>query len=403
MKKVTIEKLDHFGRGIGKIDGKVIFIPNALPNETVLYEIEKEAKKYLVGKNIEIINKSENRVEPECPYFEKCGGCSLQHLSYEDTKKFKIDKIKNLLEQNKLNVKNINFIENKNDFYYRNKIEIKIENSKLGFYQNKTHDLVEIDKCIITKKSINKVINLLLKSGLINAKVTIRSNYNDELLLIIDTNDNFNYEQIIKENKVAGIILNGKTIHNDSYFIEVINNKYFKVSYNSFFQINEYICQKLFELIDKYIEENAIVADLYCGVGTLSIVASYKAKKVYGIEIVENAVLNAIENAKINHRDNIYFSLGSVPKVIDKINDKLDTIIVDPPRAGLDKYTLDTILKFKPKTILYVSCDPMTLMRDLKSLEDEYEIKELNLLDMFSYTYHVETVCLLGKKNFSIE
>lgn len=398
MKKVTIEKLDHFGRGIGKIDGKVIFIPNALPNETVLYEIEKEAKKYLVGKNIEIINKSENRVEPECPYFEKCGGCSLQHLSYEDTKKFKIDKIKNLLEQNKLNVKNINFIENKNDFYYRNKIEIKIENGKLGFYQNKTHDLVEINECIITKKSINKVINLLLKSGLENAKVTIRSNYNDELLLIIDTNDNFNYEQIIKENKVAGIILNGKTIHNDSYFIEVINNKYFKVSYNSFFQINEYICQKLFELIDKYIEENAIVADLYCGVGTLSIVASYKAKKVYGIEIVENAVLNAIENAKINHRDNIYFSLGSVPKVIDKINDKLDTIIVDPPRAGLDKYTLDTILKFKPKTILYVSCDPMTLMRDLKSLEDEYEIKELNLLDMFSYTYHVESVCILNLK-----
>ncbi len=398
MKKVTIEKLDHFGRGIGKIDGKVIFIPNALPNETVLYEIEKETKKYLVGKNIEIINKSENRVEPECPYFEKCGGCSLQHLSYEDTKKFKIDKIKNLLEQNKLNVKNINFIENKNDFYYRNKIEIKIENSKLGFYQNKTHDLVEINECIITKKSINKVINLLLKSGLENAKVTIRSNYNDELLLIIDTNDNFNYEQIIKENKVAGIILNGKTIHNDSYFIEVINNKYFKVSYNSFFQINEYICQKLFELIDKYIEENAIVADLYCGVGTLSIVASYKAKKVYGIEIVENAVLNAIENAKINHRNNVYFSLGSVPKVIDKINDKLDTIIVDPPRAGLDKYTLDTILKFKPKTILYVSCDPMTLMRDLKSLEDEYEIKELNLLDMFSYTYHVESVCILNLK-----
>ena len=403
MNKVTIEKLDHFGRGIGKIDGKVIFIPNALPNENVLYEIEKEAKKYLVGKNIEIINKSENRVEPECPYFEKCGGCSLQHLSYEDTKKFKIDKIKNLLEQNKLNVKNINFIENKNDFYYRNKIEIKIENGKLGFYQNKTHDLVEINECIITKKSINKVINLLLKSGLINAKVTIRSNYNDELLLIIDTNDNFNYEQIIKENKVAGIILNGKTIHNDSYFIEVINNKYFKVSYNSFFQINEYICQKLFELIDKYIEENAIVADLYCGVGTLSIVASYKAKKVYGIEIVENSVLNAIENAKINHRDNIYFSLGSVPKVIDKINDKLDTIIVDPPRAGLDKYTLDTILKFKPKTILYVSCDPMKLMRDLKSLEDEYEIKELNLLDMFSYTYHVECVCVLEKKNFSVE
>ena len=403
MKKVTIEKLDHFGRGIGKIDGKVIFIPNALPNETVLYEIEKETKKYLVGKNIEIINKSENRVEPECPYFEKCGGCSLQHLSYEDTKKFKIDKIKNLLEQNKLKVKNINFIENKNDFYYRNKIEIKIENSKLGFYQNKTHDLVEINECIITKKSINKVINLLLKSGLENAKVTIRSNYNDELLLIIDTNDNFNYEQIIKENKVAGIILNGKTIHNDSYFIEVINNKYFKVSYNSFFQINEYICQKLFELINKYVEENAIVADLYCGVGTLSIVASYKAKKVYGIEIVENAVLNAIENAKINHRNNVYFSLGSVPKVIDKINDKLDTIIVDPPRAGLDKYTLDTILKIKPKTIIYVSCDPMTLIRDLKKLEDGYEIKELNLLDMFSYTYHVETVCILEKKKIFIE
>jgi 23S rRNA (uracil1939-C5)-methyltransferase len=398
MEKLKIERLDNFGRGIGYLNNKVIFIPNALPDETVLCELEKESKNYLVGKNLKLETKSEKRVEPKCPYYNECGGCSLQHLSYEDTKQYKIDKISNLLKRNNLYEVDLNFIDNKDGFNYRNKIELKLEDGHIGFYQNKTHDLVEIKSCVITKNCINKVIPDIVKNGIKNGNITIRANYNDELLIIINTKDNFDYKNIIKNNKVSGIIVNGKVIHNDSYFIELIDNKYFKVSYDAFFQVNEFICSKLFEIIDKNIEENSIVADLYCGVGTLSIVASSKAKKVYGIEIVENAVLDAIENAKINHKNNIYFNLGKVSNVIDKINDKLDTIIVDPPRAGLDKYTIKTILKYKPKSIIYTSCDPLTLIRDLKELTKSYNIKEINLLDMFSYTYHVESVCVLNKR-----
>ncbi len=395
MEKVRIERYDNQGQGIGYINNKIIFIPNALIGELIETEIIEDKKNYFVGKNINIIEKSLDRIDPVCPYFYECGGCSLQNMSYQNNKEYKINKIKNLFERNNINYNKINFIENKNEYNYRNKIELKMENGKIGFYQNNTHDLVEINECMITKSCINKVIPYLLKSGLNNAKITIRANYNDELLLIIDTEDNFNYEEIITNNKIAGIIVNGITIHNDPFFMEIINNMMFRVSYNAFFQVNNYICSELFNIIENNIKKDSIVADLYCGVGTLSIVEANKAKKVYGIEIVENAIKDALFNAKINHKDNIYFNLGSVPNILPKIKDKLDIIVVDPPRAGLDKKTLNTILEYKPNKILYTSCDPLTLVRDLNELKKEYEIKELNLLDMFSYTYHVECVCVM--------
>lgn len=398
MEKVKIERLDNFGRGIGYINNKIVFIENALPEEIVECEIIEDKKNYCVGKVVEYIKQAQERAVPKCKYYDKCGGCHLQHLSYEDTKNYKINKIKNMLQRENVYNGDINFIENKNDYYYRNKIELKIENNNIGFYKNKTHDLVSINECLITKSCINKIIPKLLECNLSNAGVTIRANYNDEILLIIDTNDEFKYEKLLENNKIVGIVLNDKLIYGESYFVEKINDMYFKVSYDAFFQINEYICSRLFEIIDNNIKNNSIVADLYCGVGTLSLVAAKKADKVYGIEIVENAILDAIKNAKINNFDNAYFMVGSVPNILPKINDKLDLVIVDPPRAGLDKKTLDKIIEYKPASIIYTSCDPMTLVRDLKELTKYYDIKEFNLLDMFSYTYHVESVVVLRSK-----
>ena len=398
MNKVNVERLDDFGRGIGYIDGKIVFIDDALPGEIVNCEIIKDSKKYMEAKLTSIESKSTKRINPKCKYYKLCGGCNLQTLKYEDTTEYKKNKIKNIFSKNKIDIDDIKFIENKNDFNYRNKIELKIENNKIGFYESKSHDLVEIDECLITKECINKVINDLKKCNLNNANVIIRSNYNDEILLIIDTKDKFEYKELTNNNKIVGIILNNKTIYGENYFVQVINDLYFKVSYDAFFQVNEYICSKLFDIISDNIDNNSIVLDLYCGVGTLSLVASKKASRVYGIEIVENAILDAIKNAEINKKDNLYFMCGDASKLIDKINDDIDTLIVDPPRSGLSKKIIDTILNNKFKKIIYVSCDPQTLIRDLKLLNNDYKIKKVLALDMFSYTYHVETVCILERR-----
>ena len=197
------------------------------------------------------------------------------------------------------------------------------------------------------------------------------------------------------KHKIAGIIYNDNVIDGDSSFVEIINHQLFTTSYDSFFQVNRNICSKLFDLINKHIEDEEVILDLYCGVGTLGINASKNAKKAFGIEIVKNAVLNAITNSKINKRDNIYYMLGDVGTCLPKIKEKIDTIIVDPPRAGLDNNTKKTIIDFKPKKIIYVSCDPMTLARDLKELTPYYNVIEIKGLDMFPHTQHIETFCVL--------
>lgn len=398
MEKVVIKRYDNFGRGIAYIDNKIIFIPDALIDEEVLVEVTYESKKFLEGKVVEYIKTNPSRIKENCPYYYECGGCNLQNMDYNMQKDYKINKLKSIIEHEKIIFPNIEFIENDTPNNYRNKIELKMIDSKLGFYKTKTHEIVEINYCLMSSNAINKVIPYLKKCGIKNGNITIRANYNDEILLIIETEDKFDYEEIKKNNKLVGIVLNNKLIYNDDFFIEIVNNLYFKVSYNSFFQINRTICSKLFKLINEYTKDSNVVADLYCGVGTLSLVAAKNAKKVFGIEIVENAIINAVQNAKINKIDNVYFNVGSVDKVIDKLNDNIDTFIVDPPRKGLDNYSLNVILSNEPKKIIYVSCDPVTLARDLKELTKDYKIKNLYALDMFSNTYHCESVVILERK-----
>ncbi|MDY4543915.1 MAG: class I SAM-dependent RNA methyltransferase [Bacilli bacterium] len=391
--QVHIDRMDHFGNGIGNINGKIIFVKGALPGETVDVTITKDKKSFMEGTINTIIYKSSKRVEPFCKYFGVCGGCSLCHLNYENTLEYKKERVKNILS--KFDIPKINVIRNENDLYYRNKIELKIVDGKLGFYEKSTHNLIEIKDCKVTKKSINKSFEFVKNMKLENANVTIRANYNDEVLIIIDSKE----KPVIlnpEDYKIVGIVLNDKCIYGQDNFMEKINNLFFTVSYNSFFQVNNYINLELFNLIKENIVGKTVL-DLYSGVGTLSIVASKVVDKVYSIEVIANAVKNALINAKINKCDNINFILGKVEDKIGFINDKIDTIIVDPARAGLDKKTIEVINNICPQRIIYVSCDTQSLANNLVDLTN-YEIKKFYILDMFSYTYHIECFCILDRK-----
>ena len=397
--KIDIEKLDDFGRGIGYIDGKITFVPNTVPGDIVNINIIKEHKKYNEATIDNFIKYSEDRVKPPCPYFTKCGGCTLQNLSYENTINYKLNKLKNIFNKNRIDI-TPKIISNPNPYNYRNKISLKVVETKIGFYLNNTHNIIEIDECLIANPAINECINYIKNFNIINGNVIIRCNQNEEILIIIESQDNLtiDIELLKKKIKLVGIIINNKTFYGKNYLFERINNTLFKISYDSFFQVNPYIASELFQLISDNIKQYDKVLDLYCGVGTLSLNAASKALSVTGIEIVPNAILNALFNASLNDLSNVHFVLNDVSDAIAKIKLDFNKVIVDPPRAGLTKETIDILLKINPTSIIYVSCDPQTLVRDYKLLSDTYEIEKSYILDMFSYTYHVETVLILKKR-----
>ena len=399
--EVTIEALDHFGLGIAHINEKIVFVEKALPGEIVKIEIIEDKKSYSKARVIEYIKISDKRVESVCPYFGICDGCSLMDYNYLETLNFKKKKVQELILKNKVGYnKDIEVIKNKDYLYYRNKVSLKIVDGKIGYYKSKSHDLIEIKECKVANKEINKVIANYKLLNIENGKLIIRVNTNNEVLIMIESiNDNYNIDIVkLKEKiKLVGIVYNNKTIYGDNFFYERIGGFLFKVSFNSFFQINHYICSLLFKFINEEVNSNDTILDLYSGVGTLGIVASKKARRVISVEIVKNAVLNGLFNAKINKQNNIQFILGDTSKIVNKIKDNFDTLIIDPPRSGLDKNTISFIKDSLPKKIIYVSCDANTLMRDLKLLENNYEITNYKVLDMFSYSYHLESFVVLKK------
>ena len=235
---------------------------------------------------------------------------------------------------------------------------------------------------------------------LTEANMTIKANYNGEVIIDIKSEETPEIEIEVLRNKMklVGIILNGQTIFGADHYIEVLGGMLFKETYNSFFQVNRYINEQLFEILKKHLREEATVLDLCCGVGTLSLIAASKTKKVYGIEIVENSIRDAIVNARMNKIDNVEFMLGDAFKNAKMISEDIDTVIIDPPRSGLSPEGLENVLSLNPNSIIYISCDPVTLSRDLKELIKNYSIQKFYLLDMFSYTYHVECACVLNKR-----
>ena len=395
--QVLVDKFDDFGQGITFVDDVITFVPNTIPGDIVDIKIVKKKKKYNVGKVINYIKLSKDRIDYKCPYFNKCGGCVLQSISYNATINFKLNKVINLFNKYNLDIKP-EIVKNPSDYNYRNKIKLMVIDGKIGYFETNSHTLVEINECIIASKAINKIIPLLKNFNIINGNIVIRCNLNDEILIIIESNDKLNIDiDVLKEKiKLVGIVVNNKTIYGDNFLIECINDIYYKISYDSFFQINPYVASKLFNIVKENIDKTDIVLDLYCGVGTLSLNAALNANEVIGVEIVPNAVLNAIYNAKINKINNTKFILNDAQDAVGKINKKFDKIIIDPPRSGLTKKTIDTILTIMPKKIIYVSCDPNTLIRDILLLKDKYSIEKSYILDMFSYSYHVECICILN-------
>ena len=396
---IRIERLDDQARGICFIDNKITFVPNTLVDEIVDIDIIKETSKYNVGSVIKYIKTSKDRIDVKCPFYNKCGGCNLLHVSYSEGIVYKKEKIKNILKKfGNLDV-DIEFVENINVFNYRNKIDLKIVNSLWGYYNSNTHDFVSIDKCLLVNNEINKVMDNKDLFNVRDGNIVIRCNYNNEILISINSSDevSIDIDSLKEKVKLVGIIVNDQIYYGEKYFIESINNKLFKVNYNSFFQINPYITTKMIEIIENnIIGEN--ILDLYCGVGFLGQVINNRVNKIYGIEINQNSILDAISNANMNRLDNTYYMCGDSSKLIDKIRDNIDTVIIDPPRTGLYNNMYDDLKRISSNRIIYVSCNPITLARDLKVLNEYYSLEKVYAMDMFSNTYHIESIVILNKR-----
>ena len=398
---MQIEKLDYYGRGIGRINNKITFVENALKDEIVDIKILKESKKYNEAIVKSYNTKSKIRVTPKCKYYNICGGCNISHLKEEEQEGFKDSKIKELLNRN-LNIEHLDKIEYSKFYNYRNKIVLHIKEDKLGLYKNKSNELIEIDECLLVDDKINNVIKILkkiIKKEKNLKKATIKlGNTTNEVMLILEGKIK-DYSELL--NKVDVLIINDKVVSKKDYIISIIGNKKYKISKNSFFQVNQVITEKIYNEIRSNIEKinPKNVLDLYCGTGTIGIYIADLVKNVIGIEVIKDAVLDANFNKELNNIDNISFILGKVEDKIKDIKDNIDLIIVDPPRSGLDKKVIPVINKLKAKNIIYVSCNPITLVRDLKLLKDNYNIEYIKPYDMFPNTYHVESISVLERKS----
>ena len=413
------------GEGIAKINNFTIFIPGAIKGEKVKIIIVKVLTSYAFGKILEIINPSKDRdINIDCSTYKRCGGCNLRHVNYKTTLKMKKNIVQNLVDKNlKTKVVVKDTIGMEHPFHYRNKAQYPIgldKNGKpmIGVFANRTHEVIQIDKCLIQneeaeiiakficqfaqKNNIN-VYNEKTCQGLLRhivVKVGIKTNQimcilvlnseklpNEEKLIDELTKRFPNITTIVKNinNKNTNVIL-GKTninIFGNGYIYDKLGDYTFKISPLSFYQINPIQTEKLYNLALQAakLTGKEIVFDLYCGIGTIGIYMANKAKKVYGIEIVEDAIKDAKENCKINNITNAEYYAGDTEKLLTELieNKKIkpDVIVVDPPRKGLDNTTVENILKIKPTRLVYVSCNPATLIRDLSKLEGIYEIKEI--------------------------
>ena len=411
--KLTIINQEHFGRGVAKYNNVPVFVHNALPGEFVSVNITSVRKKFCKEIEKKIITPSKYRIDAPCKYYKYCGGCNIMHQEYSQNLKFKQRIVMDALYKfGGFNVKNIklnNIITSTTKFNYRNKITLHVKNNKLGYYKEGSNELVEIDKCLIVDNVINDCIDIIKKYLHDIKEVVIRyGKYTDELMIIfkvvndlrIDLLDDL--EKHIKSLTSIYIVKNGKKklIYGDAVITEKLLGKTFQILPESFFQVNTLQAENMFSKVRSYLKESDInILDLYCGSGVISILLSNEKRKIIGVDIVESSIINANDNAVINNSENLCFIKDDVVNVLPiilKTKKNIDVLIVDPPRSGIDKKSISFILNLNPKKIIYISCDPITLARDLKLLSDSYDINEITPYDMFPMTHHVECVCLLN-------
>lgn len=401
--EVVIEKMNHQAMGIAKINGKVVFIPKVIVGDIVDIDIVKEYKNYNIGRVNKIIKNGSKRVDVLCPYYDICGGCSISAYTYQDELEYKVNNVIDIFKRNEIDIKP-NIIKSDNRYGYRNKITLQVSNGIIGLYEEDSNKIVEVDKCLLVSDKLNEIIDIIKRNINVNKcnKIVIRDTYYGIMIIFYGSVNN---EEVIKylDKKVVSIYTYDnkyKCIYGEKYLYEMIGEYKYRISPDSFFQVNSRTVNKLYNKVVEYAiknEKKDNLVDLYCGTGTIGIYLSKYFNNIIGIELNKQAVEDAKENVKINSVNNIEFYAGDVGKIInDQI--KADVIVVDPPRSGLDKRTKDILLKIKANKIVYVSCNPLTLARDIKELDTGYMLEDITLVDMFPNTHHVECISVLCHK-----
>lgn len=446
-KEYLVEIIDQGfeGEGIAKIEGFTIFIEGAIKGEKCRILIVKVTSSHAFGKLVEILEKSKYRVEPDCATYKRCGGCNLRHIDYEETLNIKQNTVQNLVNKtlnNKIKVEMT--VGMGNPYNYRNKAQYPVGFDKsgepvMGVYAKRTHEIIPMRNCMIQNPVSEKIANVVL-GFFIKNNIPIYNEKNGEGLLRhivikvgIKTHEIMcilvlNKKELKKEKELIKVLIRefpeiktivknynmkntnvilgneNEVIYGDGYIYDELGDYTFKISPLSFYQINPIQTEALYNIAIEMadLKKTDTLFDLYCGIGTIGIFASPYVNRVYGIEIVKQAIEDAKENANINNIRNIEFFAGDVEKVFENVlkehNVKPDVIFVDPPRKGLDKHTIENILNIKPEKIVYISCNPASLVRDLKLLEESYEIKKIQPVDMFPFTSNVECVAVMGRR-----
>lgn len=442
---VEIEDVGTGGEGIAKIDGYTLFVKDAVRGDLCRVRITKAHDNFAFTKLMEVITPSPYRVTPVCPVARRCGGCKVMAAEYSEQLRFKENKVKMNIEKiGKVSDFELNpIIGMETPYHYRNKAQFPIglnDKGELisGFYAGRTHVIIENDKCYLgveeneeilkiikdfmSEKNIAPYDEITLK-GLIRYVMIRKAFVTGEIMVCIIINGNKIPEQeelVERLSKVKGMtsisisinlcntnVIMGKIMENiygRKYITDYIGDIKFNISPKSFFQVNPLQTEKLYATALEYagLTGNETVWDLYCGIGTISLFLARSAKKVYGVEIISDAIRDARNNAKMNNITNAEFFVGKAEEVLPEYYSKnggyADVIVVDPPRKGCDVTLLDTIVKMQPKKMVYVSCDSATLARDIKYMtENGYELKKVQPVDMFPHTEHVETVVLLSR------
>ncbi len=434
---IKIDGIDYLGNGIAHENGQTIICKNAILYEEIESLVLKSTKNIVFSKINKITKPSKYRVVPNCEYYKLCGGCNMMHVDYDYQIEMKKQMVETTLNKMVKGIKIDSIIKSDNIYNYRNKVQVPIgykDNVFVkGFYRENSHDIISSNNCLIEPVISKKIFDLLLpllkkhmilpyneenNSGELR-HVLLRTNEKNDVMIVfvsrVDIKEklnsilseiDFNFKSVYLNinDKKTNVVLGKQFIHikNDLVIEEEINNIKFNIHPNSFFQVNT---KQMIKLYNKGLEilklkEDDIVIDAYCGIGSISLNLAKQCKFVYGIEVVEEAINNANNNKKINNINNVEFLLGKCEDVISNlVKDKvINAIVVDPPRKGCDEFFLETIVKSKIEKILYISCNPASLARDLKYLNEYYKIQEVHLVDMFSHSYHVESCVKLIRK-----
>ena len=444
---VDIVDIGQGGVGIGKYEGFTVFVEGGLIQDKVKVRINKSKKNYAVGDIVEIIEKSPFRVDRTCSDdLKDCGGCQIQELDYNKQLELKTNEVKQVISRiGKLeNVEIHETIGMQSPCRYRNKAQFPIQNingsTAIGFYKKKSHDVIPTDMCVIQHDINDKIIKIIktyiqaynvsiynetTHTGVLRHLVTkVGFTTNEVMVVLVANGTNLPHlnelASVLKENILGfkTLVLNvnkaktnvilgkeNKVIYGNGKINDYIGDLVFEISPLSFFQVNPVQTEVLYNKALEYAElkENDTVFDIYCGIGSISLFLAQKATKVYGIEIVEDAIKDAKINAKLNNLNNVEFYVGKAEEVVPKMYSEGKTanvVVVDPPRKGCDEKVLDTIVSMKPDRVVYVSCNPSTLARDLAYLDERgYKCVEIQPVDMFPHTMHVECCAKIVKKS----